>query len=90
MALHYEHKGTWSGFTFNPGIRRLRDYVAIGGYGKHARFAANRPGDAESAISQLYRRHDYYAAILADGGGVGYVRHIGHGRHVGPVPDYDR
>ena len=90
MALHYEHKGTWNGFTFNPGLRRLADYVAIGGYGVHARFHPDRPNEPETILSQLYRRHDCFAAILADDGGAGYVRHLGDQRHVGPVPEYDR
>ena len=84
LALEYMFGDQpWHGFSFNPGLRRLRDYVSIGGYGRHARFDFNKPGAAECAIGKIYRRRDFYAAILADEGGLGYVRHIGRGRHVG-------
>jgi hypothetical protein len=82
MAFNYVLKGEWHGFSFNPGLRRLCDYVSVGGFGIHTRFHYN-PGDAESTISELYRRRDFYAAILCDGDGSGYVRHIGDGRHIG-------
>ena len=88
MALQYSHKGDWHGFSFNPGLRRMRDYIAIGGYGANVRFEADRPGAAESAISTLYRSRDYFAAILADDDGSGYVHHIGVDRHVGPTGDH--
>lgn len=84
LAPEYIFGGTpWHGFSFNPGLRRLRDYISIGGYGRHARFDFSNPGAAESAIGKVFRRRDFYAAILADSKGDGYVRHIGRGRHVG-------
>ena len=84
MAFDYVLMGEWHGFSFNPGLRRLCDYVSIGGFGIHTRFDPSKPGLAESAISKLYRKRDFFAAILSDGDGAGYVRHIGRGRHVGP------
>lgn len=84
MALDYMFKGEWHGFSFNPGLRRLNDYVSIGGYGLHTRFDPANPGLAECTISKLFRQRDFYAAILCDDGGSGYVRHAGAGRHVGP------
>jgi len=87
LALEYMFEGSpWHGFSFNPGLRRLRDYVSIGGYGRHARFDHLRPGAAESAIGKVFRKRDFFAAILADEKGRGYVKHLGRGRHVGP-PD---
>lgn len=84
MALEYHCQGVWHGFAFNPGLRRLCDYVSIGGYGLHTRFDPAKPGASESAIGRVYRQRDFYAAILSDGDGSGYVRHIGDDRHVGP------
>jgi hypothetical protein len=84
LAPEYVFGGyPWHGFSFNPGLRRLRDYISIGGYGRHARFDHANPGAAESSIGKVFRRRDFYAAILADSAGHGYVRHIGRGRHVG-------
>jgi hypothetical protein len=87
MAFDYVLMGEWHGFSFNPGLRRLADYVSVEGYGRHARFDPAKPGAAESALNKLYRRRDFFAAILCDGEGSGYVRHIGRGRHVGPLGD---
>ncbi len=87
LVYDYRNKGgDWFGFSFNPGVRRLSDYVSIGGYGIHTRFDMEMPHLSESAISRLYRSRDYFAAVLSDTGGIGYVRHIGEGRHVrGPA-----
>ena len=90
MAFDYINMGEWHGFSFNPGLRRLADYVSIGGFGIHTRFDPARPGLSESTISKLYRKRDFFAAILSDSGGTGYVRHIGKGRHVGPDGDTGR
>jgi len=76
--------GVWNGFSFNPGLRRTADYVAVGGYGVHD---PNRPGlhaQAEIELSRLYGRMGMFAAILADRDGQGYVRHTGSGRTVPP------
>lgn len=87
MTLDHDIQGTlWHGFCFNPGLRRLSDYVAIGGYGKHAKFDFQVPWRAENLIAKLYRRAEFHAAILTDADGAGYVRHIGRNRRV-PPPD---
>ena len=83
MSFGYQCKGIWHGFSFNPGLRRLSDYVAIGGYGVNARFNLSAPGEAESKIGIIYRNRDYFAAILAGNDGKGYVKHIGFTRHIG-------
>jgi hypothetical protein len=85
MALDYRFKGNWHGFAFNPGLRRFADYVSIGGYGVHTRFDPAQPGASESEIGRVYRQRDFFAAILCDNEGAGYVRHIGWQRHVGPI-----
>jgi Glycosyl transferase family 2 len=82
--------GEWNGFSFNPGLRRLTDYVAVGGYGIHALTASAEHAAAESALSRLYRKRNMFAAILSDRGGGGYVRHTGWQRTVSEATrDFD-
>lgn len=85
MAPDYVIQGyRWHGFSFNPGLRRLSDYAAVGKFSDHARFDFQIPWSAENAIGELYRSLGFHAAILCDTEGAGYVRHIGHGRRVSP------
>lgn len=70
---HVNKAGIWTGFTFNPSVRRLSDYNLIGSYSKHATFNPQRPWDSECKIGLLYRELGYKAAILPQG----YVKHIG-------------
>ena len=72
------HQGLWSGFCFNPGLRRLADYKKFGAYNNHTQFSRAKPWLAEAAISKLYAAAGFRAAILKQG----YVKHIGEGRHV--------
>jgi hypothetical protein len=72
------HNGLWSGFCFNPGLRRLSDYKRFGAYGNHTQFNRKKPWLAEATISKLYSAAGYRAAILKQG----YVKHLGDGRHV--------
>lgn len=71
MSTKYE----WKGFSFNPAVRRLSDYVA---YGNIATFDKRNPASAEKAIGEYYHSLGKVAAILP----VGYVRHIGFNRTV--------
>jgi len=68
----------WKGFTWNPGLRRLADYKAIGTYGAHVKWDPKKPWLAEQQIGILYWQMGFHAAILKNG----FVRHIGGGRHV--------
>ena len=61
---------TWHGFSFNPGLRRLADYQAIGGYARY---------HDEVGVSYAYKSRLFSAVILC---GMGAVRHIGDERHV--------
>lgn len=70
--------GMWQGFTFNPGLRRLKDYEDIKPFSRHTVFNKRRPWLSEAAIGQLYASLGFRAAILNQG----YVRHIGADRHV--------
>jgi hypothetical protein len=57
--------GFWSGFSWNPGLRRLSDYQAIGS--SYSKFGQ------EHLVSKAYADMGYHAAITP----FGYVRHIG-------------
>lgn len=72
------NNGLWAGTCFNPSLKRKADYTLIKSYGKHTQFDKRRPWKAEAAISQLYNRLGFKAAILLQG----YIRHIGWERHV--------
>ena len=90
MKLSYVNEwGEWNGFAFNPGLRRLCDYRKSNGYGSLAAFDFEQPGSAESKIGIFYKKLGFFAAILNDNDGHGYVRHIGKGRHVMP-PEYSQ
>ncbi len=77
--MERNHLGTWHGFSFNPSVKRLSDYEATGGYGKHTEFVPKFPWKSEIAISKVYHDMGRRAAILP----TGYIRHIGgHGRGI--------
>ena len=61
-----------SGLHFNPGLRRMSDYLQIGPYAKLA------PIVREVTVSEAYRDMGLRAGVLA----APAVRHIGDGRHV--------
>jgi hypothetical protein len=81
-GYHSEEWGTWHGFSFNPGLRRRRDYLLIGSFGAIDPLGQKRSYQVEREASELYLKHGFLAAILSDNGGKGYVRHIGWGRRV--------
>lgn len=73
------NNGLWAGTCFNPSLKRKSDYDLIKSYGKHTQFSFKTPWKSEAAISQLYYRLGFKAAILPHG----YIKHIGWERHVG-------
>nr|USU33653.1 glycosyltransferase [Methylobacterium sp. OTU13CASTA1] len=79
-VLAFGYRGKWHGFTFNPGLRRLSDYAAIGSFSR----ILVSPLKHEGQISQHYHALGFRAVILDRGG---YVRHIGWDRRIpqGPV-----
>ena len=89
-GYHSEEWGTWHGFSFNPGLRRRRDYELIGSFGSLDPLRNKKSYEVERAASEFYRERGFLAAILADDGGKGYVRHIGWGRRVGEPADEPR
>ena len=80
---HTEEWGTWHGFSLNPGLRRTRDYHSIGSFAAHNPDGSLKAWEVERALSEVYLKRGLLAAILADGDGRGYVRHLGWGRRVG-------
>ena len=77
MALDY---GCWHGFSFNPGLRRLKDYTTHFPEGFLQRICFDRSNPDEAKIGYIYKSLGYYAAILDIP--TGFVRHIGWRRHV--------
>jgi peptidoglycan/xylan/chitin deacetylase (PgdA/CDA1 family) len=74
--------GRWSGFSFNPGLRRRADYDRLRPYRARVGGSHLEPGEPEFSLSETYRQLGFYAVILADNDGRGYVRHIGEGRRI--------
>jgi hypothetical protein len=71
LAYGYKNNGnTWYGFSFNPGLRRLADYKALGDYARYKN---------EIGVSYAYKARLFSAVILC---GMGSVRHIGDDRHM--------
>lgn len=64
----------WKGFSFNPGLRRLKDYLAIAPFSSIGH-------EAEIAIK--YNKLNYYAVILKNSA----VSHIGWESHVETTQD---
>ncbi len=77
--------GTWHGFSFNPGLRRLSDYRRLGSFARLAPSPIAPAYEVERAAARVYRDQGLVAAILSDRGTTGYVRHRGWGRRV-PSP----
>jgi hypothetical protein len=77
--------GVWSGFSFNPGLRRTADYRRLGRYADYCQAGPDAHGSSEAQVAEHYQNLGMYAYILADNDGQGYVRHIGDGRTVGPA-----
>lgn len=72
------HRSAWHGFSFNPGLRRLKDYKLIAPFTASTQDGLMNPAAAEIAIGKQFHRLGFRAALLPEG----YVRHIGQNRHV--------
>jgi hypothetical protein len=81
-GYHMHEWGTWHGFSLNPGLRRLAEYRLIGSFRAHSLRGLRKSWEVERELSEVYLKHGFLAAILADANGEGYVRHIGWGRQV--------
>jgi hypothetical protein len=87
VGYHSAEWGTWHGFSFNPGLRRTREYRLIGSFSALDPLRQKKSYEVEREASEFYRRHGFLAAILADNEGRGYVKHIGWGRRVPELAD---
>jgi hypothetical protein len=90
LQFDYEMSGSeryvWHGFTFNPGLRRLKDYQRVAPYVKHV---GSRPGHAvraEEALGKIYRGMGFHVVVLTTNHGNGYARHIGWRRSIHEPP----
>lgn len=80
--LETHFRGIWHGFTFNPGLRRTKDCLALVPYASKTILHKFKGKTAvtESDISIHYLIKGYRAAITGRAGG--YVRHIGAAAHI--------
>lgn len=67
--VSYGYQGKWHGFSFNPGLRRLSDYLLAKPY--------SRIG-WETELNRFYKDLGFYAISLKER----YVEHIGWHRHI--------
>jgi hypothetical protein len=74
--------GVWHGFSWNPGLRRRRDYDRLGSFGALDPGGTAATWRVEAAAGAFYQAQGFFAAVLAGNGGGGYVRHLGGGRRV--------
>ena len=66
--LQWGFDGHWHGFTFNPSLKKMKDYPSDG----------YSPIGRELELSKYYYSLGYFAFIFNEG----YCRHAGWGRHV--------
>lgn len=69
--LSFDYMGTWNGFSFNPGLKRIEDYdLLVNGYCSVGH---------EACVSRKYKELGFKACVFLD---KYYVEHIGWGRHI--------
>ena len=80
--LQKNFRGIWHGFTFNPGLRRLSDYLLLSPFQNQKIVFPQKDKSiiSEVDLSIKYEKLGFRAAIssLEEG----YIRHIGHGHHI--------
>jgi glycosyl transferase family 2 len=82
--------GVWHGFSWNPGLRRRRDYDLLGSFRSLDPLGTKPAWQVERDAAAFYRDKGFSAAILADNNGRGYVRHLGEARHVAEIASVSR
>jgi hypothetical protein len=75
VGVFRERTNIWSGFTFNPGLRRLKDYKLMSPYMQYKGSPECNCGGVEQALSSLYYKGSFRSVITLNN--KGYVRHIG-------------
>lgn len=80
MAKNY--RGVWSGFSFNPGLRRLEDYLLVSPYDEQPILLPmkNKHRISEVDLSIKFDQIGFRSAISNKVDG--YVRHIGYADHI--------
>lgn len=73
--MQTEWRNGWSGFAFNPGMRRLKDYQRLGSYGRQVGYDARYVGELE--LSRIYYSMGYVAAKIPAA-----CKHAGELHHV--------
>lgn len=66
-------RGNWHGFTWNPGLRRLSDYKAIGKFSTFCEWRHNDHAIAEIQYNKKYFEAGYVGMTLCRG----FVKHTG-------------
>jgi len=66
----------WAWHRFNPSLKRKADYDLIAPFSKHTTFNKNKGWKSEAAISQVYNKLGFTAAMLPER----YIKHLGEGR----------
>ncbi len=66
----------WAWHRFNPSLKRKADYDLIAPFSKHTTFNPAKGWKSEAAISQVYNKLGFTAAMLP----TQYIKHIGGGR----------
>ena len=76
----------WSGFTFNPALRRLEDYKLMGPYIEKCRpYFFGKKCD-EIDIQKIFLKYNFRAAITLNERG--FVKHIGYDSHI--IRDWEK
>ncbi len=68
----------WAWHRFNPSLKRKADYDLIAPFSKHTTFDKDKGWKSEAAISKVYNKLGFTAAILS----TVYIKHLGEGRRV--------
>ena len=80
--LQKSYRGIWHGFTFNPGLKRLSDYLLLSPFQNQKIVFPQKDKFiiSEVDLSIKYEKLGFRAAIssLEEG----YIRHIGDGHHI--------
>lgn len=73
QQMAHRFRGNWHGFTWNPGLRRLSDYKAMGKFSSFCEWRSNDHAIAEIQFNKKYYEAGYVGMSLCRG----FVRHIG-------------
>jgi hypothetical protein len=68
-----KHLGIWNGFSFNPGLRRLKEYKLLDSFSQYAQ-NGEHGATVEANVGAFYKNKGFVSAIIT---GDGFVRHLG-------------